>query len=124
MNNPLNRPANNPSDIALRNALQGLAADIAHHHAPPPASIVWLRAQRRARQHAIARATLPLRIMSLIGLVAAIAFATFALRQSSAAALTSARVLLAWIAPALALILAGCWFILRKDNASHTAPDN
>jgi hypothetical protein len=116
-----NRSHHYSSDIALREALRSLASDIADHHAPPPASIVWLRAQRRARQLAIARATLPLRIMTLIGLAAAIAVATFALYNSSAAALTSTRVLLAWIAPALAFILAGCWFILRN---ARTTSDN
>ena len=118
----MNRPHNNPTDIALRNALQTLAADLAHHHTPPPASTVWLRSQRRARQLAIARATLPLRIMSAVALITATAAALFATCQSSASSPTTpstARLLLNWSAPTLALLLTAAWLLL---HASRTPP--
>ena len=119
----MNSPHNNPTDTALRNALQSLAADIAHHHTPPPASAVWLRSQRRARQLAIARATLPLRIMSLISLITAAAAATFAACQPSTttpAGPSSARLLLNWAAPTLALLLTASWLLI---HASRTDPE-
>ena len=113
----MNRPHTNPTDLALRSALQHLAADIAHHHTPPPASTVWLRSQRRARQQAIARATLPLRIMSLISLITAAAAAAFAAYQSSTistAIPSTARLVLDWSVPTLALLLtaAACFLLI------------
>lgn len=122
----MNKPRNSPTDTALRNALQSLAADIAHHHTPPPASTVWLRSQRRARQLAIARATLPLRIMSAIALITAAAAAIFAAYQSSTISTTTpstARLLLNWSAPTLALLLTAAWLLIhaRRDEPKQEA---
>ena len=110
------------NDTQLRNALQGLAADISANHQPQPASTLWLRAQLRdrqkTRQQAIARATLPLRLMSAVGIVAAILVAAFALHQSSTTPTTAAlRTLLTWTLLAAALVLIGCYILLRSDRS-------
>jgi hypothetical protein len=114
---------NTAADAALRSALQGLATDIAAHHAPPPASTVWLRSQRRARQLAIARATLPLRIMSTISLTTAIAVAAFlAYHSSGALPGTSAHILLDYGTPALAFLLISACSLFRLNSAATSLP--
>jgi hypothetical protein len=114
-------PNPNINETQLRAALLHLAADISANHQPQPASTLWLRAQLRdrqkTRQQAIARATLPLRLMSAIGIVAAILVAAFALHQSSTTPTTAAfRTLLTWTLPAAALVLIGCYILLRSDR--------
>jgi hypothetical protein len=113
-------PNTNP-DTQLRQSLLTLAADISANHQPQPAAILWLRAQLRerhsARQQAIARATLPLRLMSAIGILAAVLTAAFALHQSwtsPTANPAALRTLLTWTIPAAALVLVGCYILLRS----------
>ena len=103
------------NDTQLRNALQGLAADISANHAPQPATTLWLRAQHRGRQAAIARAALPLRIMHAFGTLAAILTAAFALHQSHAATIPNPFSTL-WISLATVTLLAGCAAIFFADR--------
>ena len=118
---------NKPTDAALRQSLRNLATGISASSPPPPATLIYLRAEHRARQAAIARATLPLRIMQTLGLIAAILTAAWAIHQSlttpstpTTQPLTASTPLLKWAALALALVLAACYPFLR---ASHTEPE-
>jgi hypothetical protein len=103
----MNTPHSTP-DNQLRQSLLDLAADISTHHTTPPASIIWLRAERRRRQLAIERATRPLRIMYALGIVVAIVAATFALHQSALTRSTSITSPWAWLSLATLVMLAGC----------------
>ena len=107
---------NRPTDATIRQALRGLASEIAEEKPAPPASLVYLRAEFRARQLAIARATLPLRIMQTVGLAVAIFAAAWAIHQSLTDQDHTAAPLLKWAALALLLVLAGCWTLLRTSR--------
>lgn len=118
-------PHSNPTDAHLRQALRGLAADISADP-PPPSAVIYLRAERRSRQLAVARATLPLRIMQTLGLVSAVLMAAWALRESLSAnprhALSSQATtsLLEWSALALLIVLAGCWTMILASRRPLT----
>lgn len=120
--NPIQNPSQTP-DAQLRQALLGLAIDISTHHQPQPYSSVWLRAERRARQAAIARATRPLRIMSALGVAAALLATAFALTQDTTSRSSYFadidKSLIAWTALAFLLLLAGCWAMFWADKASN-----
>ena len=112
---------NKPTDAAIRQALRGLATEIAEDKPAPPASLIYLRAEHRARQHAIARATLPLRIMQALGLIVAIIAAAWAIHQSLTTPSTTTQSLtttplLKWAALALVLVIAGCWTLLHASR--------
>ena len=111
---------NQPTDAAVRQALRGLATEIADQKPAPPSSLIYLRAERRARQLAIARATLPLRIMQALGLVVALVAAAWAIHQSLTNQDHTAAPLLKWSAVALFLVLAACWTLLQ---ASRSEPE-
>ncbi len=111
----MNTPHPNP-DLQLRQALLGLAQEISAGDPPPPAAALWLRAQRRSRQLAIDRATLPLRLMFALATAAALFAAAFAIHQSGPAPATVLTPLLLWSAPAAILILAGSWTLLRAGR--------
>ena len=117
----MNTPHHNP-DIQLRQALLGLAKDIAAGDPPPPAATIWLRAERRSRQLAIQRATRPLRLMYALATAVALIAAVFALYQSGPATTTVLTQLLRWSAPAAILILAGCWMLLRAGRTGPRQP--
>ena len=124
-------PNPNINETQLRAALLHLAADISANHHPQPASTLWLRAQLRerhtARQQAIARATLPLRLMSAIGILAAVLVAAFAIHQSWTAPTANSaalHTLLTWTAPAAAFVLLGCCILLRSDRSPELASNH
>jgi hypothetical protein len=116
---------NRPTDAAIRQALRGLATEISAEKPAPPASLIYLRAEQRARQLAIARATLPLRIMQTLGLIIAIAVAAWAIHQTQATPSTTQSLtttpLLKWAALALALVIAGCYTLLRASRTELEA---
>jgi len=117
---------NKPTDAAIRQTLRGLAKEIAEDKPAPPASLIYLRAEHRARQHAIARATLPLRIMQALGLIVAIIAAAWAIHQSLTTPSTTTQSLtttplLKWAALALVLVIAGCWTLLHASRTELKA---
>jgi hypothetical protein len=107
-------------DSQLRQALLGLAKDIAAGDPPPPASTIWLRAERRSRQLAIERATLPLRLMYALATTVAMIAAVLVLRQTGPAATSILTGLLRWSVPALALVLLGCWAMIHSSRKPLT----
>jgi hypothetical protein len=119
----MNHP-NHPTEAQLRQALRGLASEIAAANPAPPAAAIYLRAQLldryRVRRLAIARATLPLRIMQALGLLFAILTAAWALHQSLTNQDHTAIPLLKWSALALLLVLAGCWTLLQASRTPTT----
>lgn len=121
--NPLHPDPARPDP--LRQELRRYAAGIAATHAAPPASIVWLRAERRSRRLAIERAERPLRIMQVLGLVCAVFAAAWMLRQSGGLralpgglhplpAMGTTMVSLA-IATTI-LVIAGCWTMMSASR--------
>jgi peptidoglycan biosynthesis protein MviN/MurJ (putative lipid II flippase) len=115
---------NKPTDAAIRHALRGLATEISAEKPAPSATLIYLRAERRARQQAIARAILPLRIMQTLGLIVAILAAAWAIRQSLTTQDHTAAPLLKWAALALALVLAGCATLLRASRTEQRTTNN
>jgi hypothetical protein len=111
---------NRPTDAAIRHALRGLATEISSEKPAPPAPLIYLRAEYRARQLAIARATLPLCIMQTVGMVVAIAASAWAIHQSLSNQEQTVIPLLKWAALALLLVLAGCWTLIQ---AGRIEPD-
>jgi hypothetical protein len=111
-------------DSQLRNALVGLSEEISTQHQPPRASALWFRAQlrerQRSRQRVAERATLPLRIMSMLGLAVAILGVGLVLHQSGHAyardVATMHASLLFLTASSVALIAIGGWLLLRIGN--------
>ena len=103
-----------PSEDQVRNALRAYAAELPQTHTPPPASLLWMRAERHNRRRALDRATRPLRIMQIIGFVCALAATAWALHQSRTATLDTT--LLRWAAVATLLLAAGCWIMFRLDR--------
>jgi hypothetical protein len=113
----------NRNDDLLRESLRGYAAKIAATHAPPPASGIWLMAERRRRRLAVERAALPLRIMQMVGLVCAVAVAVWLLRGSGMSGsgmlrdvetLGAASVVMA--CGSVLLVIAGCWAMLAAGR--------
>ncbi|HTW49171.1 MAG TPA: hypothetical protein VMD92_14560 [Acidobacteriaceae bacterium] len=107
------------NDDLLRQGMRGYAAQIAATHTPPPAAGIWLMAERRRRRLAIERATLPLRIMQVVGLVCAVAAAAWLLSASrvSVSGLlhdveTLRAAILAMGCASVLLVVAGCWTML------------
>lgn len=102
----------------LRRAMRSYAADIAATQTAPPASIVWLRAERRSRRLAIERAERPLRIMQVLGLVCAVLAAAWMLRQTGGLhplpAMGTTMVILT-IAMTI-LVIAGCWTMMHASR--------
>jgi hypothetical protein len=117
----------NRNDDRLRESLRNHAGKIAATYTPPPASGIWLMAERRRRRLAVERAALPLRIMQMVGLacaVAAVAWLMVASRVNGAGlvhgveALGTASVVMA--CGSVFLVVAGCWTLLaagRKFSA-------
>ena len=128
--NPLHPDPARPDP--LRQELRRYAAGIAATHAAPPASIVWLRAERRSRRLAIERAERPLRIMQVLGLVCAVFAAAWMLRQSGGLralpgglrALPGGPHLLPAMGPTMVilaiattiLVIAGCWTMMSASR--------
>jgi hypothetical protein len=112
-------PSRNP-DLELRQALLGLAKDLAAGDPPAPASTIWLLAERRSRRLAIARATRPLRLMYALATVAALLAAVICLRHSGPASTALLTELLHWSVPALALVLLGCWAMIHSSRKPLT----
>ncbi len=110
----------NRQEDRLRDALRGYAARIAASHTVPPASGVWLRAERRRRRLAIERAERPLRIMQALGLVCAMIAAGWLLIQAgSVHPLPSfGTVVLVSTFASLLLVVAGCWAMVLASRRS------
>jgi len=97
------------NDEALRQGLRAYAARIAAAHTAAPASLVWLRAERRRRRMAVERAERPLRIMQGIGLLCAAAAASWLLVVSGMQrSMTGTPMLVLSIAVPI-LAVCGCW---------------
>jgi hypothetical protein len=111
------------NDDVLRQGLRRYAAQITATNAPPPASVIWLMAERRRRRLAVERAALPLRIMQVVGLVCAMAVAAWLLVDSgvSGAGLlhdveTQRAAILAMACGSVLLVVAGCWAMLAAER--------
>jgi hypothetical protein len=113
----MNHPQN-PQDEQLRQALLGYAAEISSRHLAPPASLVYLRAERRSRRLAIDRATRPLRIMQVLCVLCALLACAWGLQQSSLAGPRQAvpTSLLELGCLAIVIVIAGCWTMLRAGQ--------
>lgn len=101
-------------DDQLRQALSTYATEISHTVAAPPASLIWLRAERRRRRVAIERAERPLLIMQVVGLVCAAFAAVWMLYRtvSSHQLPTISGTGLVLAAACTFLIVSGCWTML------------
>lgn len=98
-------------DDQLRQSLRAYAARIGEARRVPPASMVWLRAERRRRRLAIERAERPMRIMQIIGIIFAACGAGWMLSRSGALHALPAignTDLVLMLACGL-LVCAGCW---------------
>ena len=107
------------TDDRLRQGLRGYAANLAAMQTAPPASLVWLRAERRRRRAAVERAERPLRVMQAVGLVCAAVAAVWLLVGSGLdwASLGAPMLALAIAAPIAAA--GGCWAMIaasRQDS--------
>lgn len=109
------------TDDRLRQGLRRYAAAIATAQPAPPASLVWLRAERRRRRAAVERAERPLRVMQGVGVVCAAAAAGWMLIASGLdrTALATPMLALAIAAPILAI--GGCWAMAAASR--RTAGD-
>lgn len=105
-------------DDRLRQGLRSYAAAIAARQTAPPASLVWLRAERRRRRAALERAERPLRVMQAVGLVCAAAAAGWLLVSSGLdrAPLGTPMLTLAIAAPILAA--GGCWAMVAASRSA------
>jgi hypothetical protein len=118
----------NRNDDLLRESLRAHAAQIAATHTPPPASGIWLMAERRRRRLAVERAALPLRMMQGVSLVFAAGVAVWLLHGSgvNGSGLTGAALLrdmetlrtagLVMACGSLLLVVAGCWAMLAAER--------
>lgn len=113
----------NRNDDVLRESLRRYAGQIAVAHTPPPASGIWLMAERRRRRLAVERAALPLRIMQVVGVVFAIAVAVWLLPDSGvrgSALLHDVETLGAASAVmacgSILLVVAGCWTMVAAGR--------
>jgi len=111
------------NDDLLRQGLRGYAAKIAAVHTPPPASGIWLMAERRRRRRALDRATLPLRIMQGVAVACAIAVAVWLLVDSGvhgAGLLRDLQTLgvasAVMACGSVLLVVAGCWAMLAAER--------
>jgi hypothetical protein len=108
----------NRNDDKLRQGLRGYAGQIAATHAPPPASGIWLMAERRRRKFAVERAALPMRIMQGVGVLCAVAVAVWLLLTSGVSVReaglvhgveTLSAASMAMACGSVLLAVAGCW---------------
>jgi protein-S-isoprenylcysteine O-methyltransferase Ste14 len=113
----------NRNDELLRQGLRKYAAQIAATHTPPPASGIWLMAERRRRRLAAERAALPVHIMQVVGVVCAVAVAVWLLRGTgvNGAGLlhdveTLSTASLAMACGSILLAVAGCWAMLAAGR--------
>ena len=95
-------------DEELRNALLSYSRELPAEPSST-AAIVWLRAERRNRRLALERATRPLRIMQILGLLCSMILCAWVVSMHPA----NGTSLLLWGALAIFLILAGCWTMLH-----------
>jgi hypothetical protein len=102
----------------LRQALRAYATDISDTCAPPQASLIWLRAERRRRRMAIERAERPLRIMQAVGLVCAVFAVVWMIYKAGSfhqlPAISGTGLLLA--VACTFLVLTGCWTMLLASR--------
>lgn len=106
-------------DEQLRHSLRSYAAHLANTYNAPPASLIWLRAERRRRRVAIERAERPLRIMQIVGMICAASAAGWMLHRSGPVQFSTSSLTLAL--GCAALIVAGCWTMLlasRRPSSS------
>jgi len=105
-------------DDQLRQALRTYATDISDTFAAPPASLIWLRAERRRRRMAIERAERPLRIMQAVGLVCAVFAVVWMIYRAGSfrqlPAISGTGLLLA--VACTFLVLTGCWTMLLASR--------
>jgi hypothetical protein len=108
----------NRNDDLLRHGLRNYAAQIAATHTPPPASGIWLMAERRRRRLARERAAMPLRLMQLVSLVFALAIAVWLVRSSDLlhAVETLGPASVAMASASVLLVVAGCWAMLAAGR--------
>ena len=104
----------NCPDQQLRSALQGYAAELRAEHAPPPAAVIWLAAERRNRRLALSRAARPLWIMQAIAVLAGVAVGGWAIR---AADWSFDGRWMTWAPAAMLLVAAGCWTMWRAARS-------
>jgi hypothetical protein len=118
----------NRNDDLLRESLRSYSTQIAAAHAIPPASGIWLMAERRRRRLAVQRAALPLRLMQAVSLLCAVGATVWLLRGAAVNAsgllhavetLGAASAVMA--SGSLLLVLAGCWAMLAAGRrvSSH-----
>jgi hypothetical protein len=121
------------NDDLLRGSLRSYATKIAATHAIPPASGIWLMAERRRRRLAVQRAALPLRLMQAVSLLCAVGAAVWLLRGATGSGtganasgllhqmetLGAASAVMA--CGSLLLVVAGCWAMLAAGRrvSSH-----
>ena len=107
----------NRDDDNLRQEMRRYAGQIAARHTPPPASGIWLMAERRRRRLALERAALPLRIMQIVSLVCLAAGSAWILDRSGLlhhVALGTASVAMA--CATVLLVVAGCWTMVAAGR--------
>jgi hypothetical protein len=101
-------------DEQFRQAMRGYAAGLLECQPLPPASVIWLRAERRRRRLAIERAERPLRIMQAVGLVCAVFAAVWMLYRAGTLnqlSTVGSRGLI-WVVAGAMLMIGGCWTLV------------
>lgn len=106
-------------DDRLRQGLRGYAAAIAATQTAPPASLVWLRAERRRRRSALERAERPLRIMQAVGLICAAAASGWLLVGSGLDHMPLGTPMLTLAVAAPILAAGGCWAMVAASRRAE-----